>query len=55
MGVATSLIEALKGLARQMGAWVIFVQADKGPEDAPAQAAPHDYDAEMRYVAGTDN
>ena len=33
-GVATALIEALKPIARSMGAWVIFVQAD--PPDAPA-------------------
>ncbi len=35
-GVATSLIEALKPIARKMGAWVIYVQAD--PPDAPAVA-----------------
>ncbi len=33
-GVATALIEALKPIARDKGAWVIFVQAD--PPDAPA-------------------
>jgi aminoglycoside 3-N-acetyltransferase I len=32
-GVATALIEALKPIAREKGAWVIFVQADVG--DAP--------------------
>lgn len=35
-GVATALIEALKPIARQRGAWVIFVQAD--PPDEPAVA-----------------
>ncbi|MDA7948120.1 MAG: AAC(3)-I family aminoglycoside N-acetyltransferase [Hyphomicrobiaceae bacterium] len=35
-GVATALIEHLKGIARTHGAWVIFVQADHG--DAPAIA-----------------
>lgn len=35
-GVATALIEALKPIARQRGAWVIYVQAD--PPDAPAVA-----------------
>ena len=35
-GVATALIEALKPIARQKGAWAIFVQAD--PPDAPAVA-----------------
>ena len=35
-GVATALIEALKPIAREKGAWVIFVQAD--PPDAPAVA-----------------
>ena len=33
-GIATALIEALKPLARARGAWVIFVQADRG--DTPA-------------------
>lgn len=35
-GVATTLIEALKPIARDKGAWAIFVQAD--PPDAPAVA-----------------
>lgn len=35
-GVATALFEALKPIAREKGAWVIFVQAD--PPDAPAVA-----------------
>jgi len=35
-GVATALIEALKPIAREKGAWVIYVQAD--PPDAPAVA-----------------
>jgi aminoglycoside 3-N-acetyltransferase I len=35
-GVATDLIEALKPIAREKGAWVIYVQAD--PPDAPAVA-----------------
>jgi GNAT superfamily N-acetyltransferase len=35
-GIATALIEALKGVARGIGAWVIYVQADYG--DAPAVA-----------------
>jgi len=35
-GVATALIEALKPIAREAGAWVIYVQAD--PPDAPAVA-----------------
>ncbi len=33
-GVATMLIEAVKLIARETGAWVIFVQADQG--DLPA-------------------
>ena len=36
LGVATALIEALKPIAEEIGAWVIFVQAD--PPDAPAVA-----------------
>jgi aminoglycoside 3-N-acetyltransferase I len=35
-GVARTLIEALKPIARPAGAWVIFVQADR--EDEPAVA-----------------
>lgn len=35
-GVATALIESLKPIARDKGAWAIFVQAD--PPDAPAVA-----------------
>ena len=35
-GVATALIDALKPIARDVGAWVIMVQAD--PPDAPAVA-----------------
>jgi aminoglycoside 3-N-acetyltransferase I len=35
-GIARSLIEALKPIARDAGAWVIFVQADR--EDEPAVA-----------------
>ena len=35
-GVATALIEALKPIGRERGAWVLMVQAD--PPDAPAVA-----------------
>lgn len=35
-GVATALIEALKPIAAESGAWVIYVQAD--PPDEPAVA-----------------
>ena len=35
-GVATALIKALDPIAREKGAWVIYVQAD--PPDAPAVA-----------------
>jgi aminoglycoside 3-N-acetyltransferase I len=35
-GVATALIEAVKDIGRDKGAWVVFVQAD--PPDAPAVA-----------------
>jgi aminoglycoside 3-N-acetyltransferase I len=33
-GVASALIGALKPIARSRGAWVIFVQADRGDERA---------------------
>ncbi len=37
-GIATTLIEALKNIAAQRGAYVVFVQADNAAEDAPATA-----------------
>jgi aminoglycoside 3-N-acetyltransferase I len=37
-GIATALIQALKGIAAERGAAVIFVQADTGVEDAAAIA-----------------
>lgn len=35
-GVATALIEHLRGIAAQRGAWVIYVQADHGDDPAIA-------------------
>lgn len=37
-GIATALIEKLKMIASERGAYVIFVQADTGVEDEPAIA-----------------
>ena len=37
-GIATKLIEDLKEIAQERGAYVIFVQADTGIEDEPAIA-----------------
>jgi aminoglycoside 3-N-acetyltransferase I len=37
-GVATALIDHLRVIARDIGAWTIFVQADTIPEDEPARA-----------------
>jgi aminoglycoside 3-N-acetyltransferase I len=37
-GVATALIQELKNIAAGRGAYVIFVQADTGPEDEAAIA-----------------
>ncbi len=37
-GIATALIESLKAIAAERGAYVIFVQADTGVEDEPAIA-----------------
>ncbi|WP_435419331.1 N-acetyltransferase family protein [Parerythrobacter aurantius] len=37
-GVATALIDELRRIARERGAWTIFVQADIVPEDEPARA-----------------
>lgn len=38
VGIATALIERLRQIAAARGSWVIFVQADTGPEDEPAIA-----------------
>lgn len=35
-GIATALIEHLRGIAAQRGAWVIYVQADYGDDPAVA-------------------
>ena len=35
-GIATALIERLRGIAAERGAWVIFVQADHGDDPAIA-------------------
>jgi len=37
-GVASGLIDHLRTIARAIGAWTIFVQADIIPEDEPARA-----------------
>ncbi|MCH8544116.1 MAG: AAC(3)-I family aminoglycoside N-acetyltransferase [Alcanivorax sp.] len=37
-GVATALIKMLKRIAAARGAWVMYVQADTGPEDEAAIA-----------------
>jgi aminoglycoside 3-N-acetyltransferase I len=38
MGIATALVEHLKAIATERGAYVIFVQADTNIEDEPAIA-----------------
>jgi aminoglycoside 3-N-acetyltransferase I len=35
-GIATALIDALRPIGRTLGAWVIFVQADRGDDPAIA-------------------
>ncbi|QUL37568.1 GNAT family N-acetyltransferase [Erythrobacter sp. JK5] len=37
-GAATAMIEETRKIARNVGAWTVFVQADTTPEDEPAQA-----------------
>lgn len=37
-GIATALIGATRRIARAIGAWTVFVQADTIPEDEPARA-----------------
>lgn len=36
-GVATALIAETRKIAREIGAWTVFVQADTIPEDEPAR------------------
>jgi aminoglycoside 3-N-acetyltransferase I len=47
-GVATALIEQVKRIAREQGAWVIFVQAD--PPDEPAVALYRKLGTEERVL-----
>tara|TARA_B100000678_G_scaffold246627_1_gene219546 strand:- start:669 stop:1124 length:456 start_codon:yes stop_codon:yes gene_type:complete len=37
-GIATALIAETRRIARETGAWTVFVQADTVPEDEPARA-----------------
>lgn len=37
-GIATALIEALRAIAEERGAWTLFVQSDTGAEDQAAIA-----------------
>ncbi|WP_348632007.1 GNAT family N-acetyltransferase [Pontixanthobacter sp. CEM42] len=37
-GAATAMIEETRRIARERGAWTVFVQADVFPEDEPARA-----------------
>ena len=37
-GIATAMIDEMRRVAREAGAWTIFVQADAMPEDEPARA-----------------
>ncbi|MDQ8732780.1 GNAT family N-acetyltransferase [Bradyrhizobium sp. LHD-71] len=46
-GVATALIRRLGGIARECGAWVMFVQADIGEEDEAANALYRSLASEM--------
>jgi len=46
-GVATALIRTLGETARKRGAWIMFVQADTGEEDAPANALYRKLSTEM--------
>lgn len=36
-GVATALIDETRAIARERGAWTVFIQADTVPEDEPAR------------------
>ncbi|MEM8726640.1 MAG: GNAT family N-acetyltransferase [Pseudomonadota bacterium] len=38
VGAATAMIEETRRIAREVGAWTVFVQADVIPEDEPARA-----------------
>ena len=48
LGIATALIERLKVIAREKGAWMIFVQAD--PPDKPAVALYRKLGVEERVL-----
>lgn len=37
-GIATAMIDEVRRIARERGAWTVFVQADTIPEDEPARA-----------------
>lgn len=37
-GIATAMIHEVRRIAREAGAWTVFVQADTIPEDEPARA-----------------
>lgn len=37
-GLATAMIHKVRRIAREAGAWTVFVQADTIPEDEPARA-----------------
>ncbi|WP_394730584.1 GNAT family N-acetyltransferase [Altererythrobacter sp. GH1-8] len=38
IGIATAMIAEMRRVAREAGAWTVFVQADVLPEDGPARA-----------------
>ena len=38
IGAATAMIGEMRRIAREVGAWTVFVQADTIPEDEPARA-----------------
>ena len=38
LGAATAMIDECRRIARECGAWTVFVQADTIPEDEPARA-----------------
>ncbi|QIG55442.1 GNAT family N-acetyltransferase [Altererythrobacter sp. BO-6] len=42
-GIATALIEEMRRIAREVGAWTVIVQADVFEEDEPARALYRKY------------
>lgn len=50
LGIATALIGRMREIASERGAWVMYIQADTGPEDAAAIALYHRFSDPQRVL-----